>query len=305
MENYIFLFNEWWYVLILAGIMLSTGIIKQYGLFVPFYNFLIRRVKNKKILVVLLSLFGGILPVPGRVIISAGLLDTIAPDDPKKRAKFGIIDYLATHHYYLWSPLEKTVIIPMAVLKLSYLGVLSYTWPLLLVSILFLIWYIWTLKSEDVEVKSIPKKEDKEKNWFSFIDWKNILLILIVIIIGNLIKHDCGSIKVYVEQLAHSISTGTFMFLGISVLAFISSFVMGSSSKFAGTTALLTSIFGLKYFTYLFAIEFAGYLLSPVHKCVAIGMTYFKTPIKTYYKVLTIWSIILIITGILAVIFSH
>ena len=34
MENYIFLFNEWWYVLILAGIMLTTGIIKQYGLFV-------------------------------------------------------------------------------------------------------------------------------------------------------------------------------------------------------------------------------------------------------------------------------
>ena len=172
MENYIFLFNEWWYILILIGIMLTTGIIKQYGLFIPFYNLLIKHIKNKKILVVLLSLFGGILPVPGRVIISAGLLDTIAPNDPKKRAKFGIIDYLATHHYYLWSPLEKTVIIPMAVLKLSYLGVLSYTWPLLLVSLLFLIWYIWTLKSEDVEVESIPKKEDKEKNWFSFIDWK-------------------------------------------------------------------------------------------------------------------------------------
>ena len=60
------------------------------------------------------SLLGGILPIPGRVALSAPLLDAIAPPDKKKRSAFGVIDYLSTHHYYWWSPLEKTVVLPMA-----------------------------------------------------------------------------------------------------------------------------------------------------------------------------------------------
>jgi hypothetical protein len=47
----------------------------------------------------------------------------------------------------------------------------------------------------------------------------------------------------------------------------------------------------------LFAIDYAGYLLSPTHKCVMIGNRYFGTSFKTYYKVLGIWSLLLIITA--------
>lgn len=311
MQNYMFLFNGWWYVLILASIMILSGIIKKYYLFVPVFNFLIRKIKNKKLLVVLLSTLGGVLPVPGRVIISAGLLDTIASKDPKKRSKFGIVDYLATHHYYLWSPLEKTILIPMAVLKLSYLGVLGYTWPLLLISLIVLVVYILQLDSDDISLKTAEEitseddaLESTEKKWFRFIDWKTILFVFVVIIIGNLVKQNSTDIKTYIETIAQGFSSGTFTFIWISIIAFFGSFIMGSSSKFAGITALLTNIFGLHYFTYFFAIEFAGYLLSPMHKCVAISMSYFKTPIRKYYFVILIWCILLIITGIITVLFN-
>ena len=32
----------------------------------------------------------GVLPIKGRVTVSAGLLDTLAPKDKKKREKFGL-----------------------------------------------------------------------------------------------------------------------------------------------------------------------------------------------------------------------
>lgn len=301
MEQYLFLFNEWWYILILIGIMLITGIIKQYGLFVPIYNFLIRHTKNKKILAVLLSLTGGVLPVPGRVIVSAGLLDTIASDKPEKRSKFGIIDYLATHHYYLWSPLEKTIIIPMAVLNLTYLGVLGYTWPLLFVSLLFLFFYIYRLEINDIDIVPLQKKQNKQNNWLTYINWKTVIILFCVIVAGNIIKHNNDYIRIYVEHLAGGVHPGTLGFIWLSIIAFCGSFIMGSSSKFAGVTALLTSIFGLKYFTFLFAIEFAGYLLSPMHKCVSIGMLYFKTPLKDYLRVLIIWSVLLCLVGLITI----
>ena len=301
MQNYMFLFNEWWYVLILAGVMLISGVVKKYNLFGPLYARIINKVHNKKILVVLISFLGGILPIPGRVIVSAGLLDTIAPDDPSKRSKFGIIDYLATHHYYCWSPLEKTVLIPMAVLKLSYFGVIAYTWPLLVVSLLVLIGYILNLSSDDVTIRSVdqpaPITEKIVKPWYMMINWNTLILVMVVIIVGNFIKEYGVNLKGYVETVARDVN-GYFTFLFASLLAFFASFVMGSSGKFAGMTALLTSIFGLSYFTYIFALEFAGYLLSPCHKCVAIGMSYFHTPMKAYYKVILIWSALLVLTGL-------
>jgi hypothetical protein len=303
MQNYMFIFNEWWYVLILASVMIISGLVKQYSLFEPVYSYLIKKVKNKKILVVLLSFLGGVLPIPGRVIVSAGLLDTIAPIDPPKRAKFGIVDYLATHHYYLWSPLEKTILIPMAVLKLSYLGVLAYTWPLLLVSLLFLIGYIVKLASDDVYADTAdfltPKDKPAYKAWYQFINWNTLILVGVVIIAGNFIKEYSISLKGYVETVAHGVGYGNFTFFAASLMAFTASLIMGSSGKFAGMTALLTSIFGLPYLTYIFAIEFAGYLLSPCHKCVAIGMSYFNTPMKDYYKVILLWSALLISVGII------
>jgi hypothetical protein len=100
------------------------------------------------------------LPIPGRVTVSAGILDSLAPscssgDKPcqKSRAKFGIIDYLSTHHYYLWSPLEKTVILPMAALGITWSTFMGYMWPLVLISFGYIFGYIfWKFKEEDIVI---------------------------------------------------------------------------------------------------------------------------------------------------------
>jgi hypothetical protein len=300
MSSWIYLLNEWWYILILAAVMVLAGIVKQNNVLIPCYTYFLTRIKSKKLLILCLSLIGGILPIPGRVIVSAGILDTIAPKDPIKRSKYGILDYIATHHYYLWSPLEKTILIPMAGLGVSYFTIISYTWPLLLVSLLVLLVYIWTLDSSDVSVDNIDsltyKKQhqsDKGTIWYKFIDWHALLFVLCVIIVSNTIKHNSEIFTEYIKTSVH------LSIIPISIIAFGTSLVLGSSSKFAGITTLLSSVFGMTYFTYFFAIEFAGYLISPCHKCVAIGMRYFNTPIKSYISVLSIWCLLLVIVGAL------
>ena len=74
----------------------------------------------------------------------------------KGRQKLGVIDYLSTHHYYFWSPLEKTVILPMAAFGLSYSAWLGIIWPLLAVSIAFILAYlIWFVKEDEIKLEGI------------------------------------------------------------------------------------------------------------------------------------------------------
>jgi len=282
------------YLFYLLGVMIISGIIKEKGYFRNLFNYIANTVKSKKGVVTLISLFSGILPIPGRVIVSAGILDTVAPKSGKSRSKFGIIDYLATHHYYLWSPFEKTIILPIATLSLSYLEVLKYTAPLLLVTVLYISYYIiFILKEGDVEIQrnNILKEKNNSIDIKKYINWNLLLTVFIVIILSNIIStyHDyfLGYISYYPNLY---ISTG---------LGFLVSVVLGSSGKFIGITVLLTQLFGIEYFTMFFAVEYAGYLISPVHKCVAIGKMYFGTPIIDYIKVLSVWAVLIILIGAL------
>jgi len=124
----------------LIGVMIVVGVLKEYNLF--HFQFL-TKLKSKRLSVVLFSIFSGILPVPGRVTVSAGLLDTIATKDPEKRKYFGITDYLATHHFYFWSPLEKTVILPLAALGFTWGEWMSYFIYPLVAYLVFLFYYIY------------------------------------------------------------------------------------------------------------------------------------------------------------------
>jgi len=87
----------------------------------------------------------------------------------------------------------------------------------------------------------------------------------------------------------------------VALLAgFLGSLALGSSSKFGGFTAIAVSIFGLEYLPLFFAVDYAGYILSPVHKCLAIGKSYFGTPLKKYYSVLLSYTSILVLVGIVS-----
>lgn len=316
--------------------MFVTGILKERGYLSDIYRILAENVKSKKMVVFLVSLFGGVLPIPGRVAISASMLNSIAPTDNKKRKKFGIIDYLATHHYYLWSPLEKTVIIPMAVLGLSYSGFIGYIWPLILISGLYIGYYIITLKDDEIDIVVGNGKT----NWMDmvmvvfpflltiliscvtdyyfiafsvftlylisysnswkvlhrYVKWDLLWIVFLVIILGNLVNSQYEVIENVIKQY----SEPQYIVI-VSVIGFLASFLLGSSAKYAGIVSLLTSVFGLQYFVLFFTLEYSAYLISPSHKCLPIGQKYFHTGFLTYLKALVIWITMMLTYALITV----
>lgn len=324
------------YIWMIFFIMIIAGVAKEKDLFAPAYAYVKDTFKSNKVVVVLLSAIGGILPIEGRVTVSAGLLDTVAPKCGHGREKMGIIDYLATHHYYMWSPLEKTVLIPIAAFGLTYAAWFKMVWPLLLVSFIFIGWYVWTQVDEDeVIITPVPMKisalvrnvipmliaigtyiysDDTmlyvfgglafyyllitqiwdPKKIISYINWEVIFTVAFVIILGNYIKTHSE----YFEAVVKTVNPKTVIgMITVSLMGFGFSLLMGSSGKFVALAVLMAKIFGAKYFLWFFAVDYAGYLLSPTHKCVMVGNRYFGTPYSTYYSALGMWSLLLLTTA--------
>jgi hypothetical protein len=326
------------YLWMIVFIMISAGLAKEYQLFAPAYAYVRNVFRSNKFVLVILSAIGGILPIEGRVTVSAGMLDTIAPKCGHGREKMGIIDYLATHHYYLWSPLEKSVVIPIAAFGLTYVAWLGMIAPLLIASLLFISWYIWyTVKDEDIMIvpgnfklsqvmrSSLPMfvaigayiytnnyilcfgllalyyiiitQQWNFRKLLGYINWEVIITVAVVIALGNYFKSE----QAYFQGVIKGLGVDPATFLGmltISAIGFGSSFLMGSSSRFIALAVLMTQLFGVEYFLWFFAVDYAGYLLSPTHKCVMIGNRYFGTPYKTYYIALGSWvGILLAVAG--------
>ena len=328
------------YLWMIFFIMITAGLAKEYQLFAPAFAYVRNTFRSNKFVVVILSAIGGILPIEGRVTVSAGLLDTVAPKDGPGREKLGIVDYLANHHYYMWSPLEKTVILPIAAFGLTYGAFIGLIAPLLIVSLLFISVYIWyTVKEEELvitpgnfklsavlrnvlpmfialgvyiygggEANVFPifgcltlyyvfiTQQWNYKKLLGYVRWDVLLWVGAVIILGNYFKSHNGAFTEYIKGVG--IDPHTFVgMVAISVIGFVISFLMGSSGKFIAIAVLMAQVFGIEYFLWFFAIDFAGYLLSPTHKCVMIGNRYFGTPVSTYYKALGGWCVLLLLTA--------
>lgn len=149
MNDYIQLFisEKYIYILYLFCVLFLSTCAKQYNIFQDIYKLIFDRFKSKKVILFLISCIGGILPIPGRIIVSAGVMDTVV----KKQHRIGILNYLATHHYYWWSPLEKTVIIPIALFGLTYFQFMQYTIIPLIISLVFCFTYLLLfIKEEDI-----------------------------------------------------------------------------------------------------------------------------------------------------------
>lgn len=333
------------YLWMIFFIMITAGLAKEYALFAPAFAYVRNTFRSNKFVVVLLSAIGGVLPIEGRVTVSAGLLDTVAPKNGPGREKLGIVDYLSTHHYYLWSPLEKTVILPIAAFGLTFTAWLGLIAPLLIVTFAFITWYIWSQVHDDeititpgnFKLSSVirnvlpmfiaigfyiynPKwmiacfgfltlyyiiisQQWNIKKLLSYVRWDVLVWVGVVIMLGNYMKtYDSA----WQTMLKSSIlDPHTFVGMAIiSLIGFVASFLMGSSGKFVAIAVLMAQVFGIEYFLWFFAIDFAGYLISPTHKCVVIGNRYFGTPFKTYYKALGTWALLLLITsGVMTFVF--
>jgi hypothetical protein len=232
----------------------------------------------------------------------------------------------------------------MAVLGLSYLQFMKYTWVPLFISLLFVFYYVFIYLDEKevfinkpelnntkgIVLPTLPlvisivlmcfkvepyiifpfttvvylliTKERKLKKILKYINWKLTIIVTVIIYVSTIVKTYNKEILESLETLSGSLNIHTFVgFVVISSLAFTFSFILGSSSKYAGIVALLCSVFGLQFLTYFLTLEFAAYILSPTHKCVMISSQYFKTSIQEYYKVLLLWSIILIGYGLISI----
>ena len=323
------------YLWMIFFIMITAGLAKEYALFAPAFAYVRNTFRSNKFVVVLLSAIGGILPIEGRVTVSAGLLDTVAPKDGPGREKLGIVDYLSTHHYYLWSPLEKTVILPIAAFGLTYGAWLGLIAPLLIATVAFITWYIWSQVHDDEIVIApgnfklssvlrnvipmfvavglyiynkdwmigcfgfltlyyiIISQQWNIKKLLGYVRWDVLVWVGAVIMLGNYMKSYDSSWQTMLKSSMLDPHTFVGMVI-ISLIGLVASFLMGSSGKFIAIAVLMAQIFGVEYFLWFFAIDFAGYLLSPTHKCVMIGNRYFGTPVATYYKALGSWALLLL-----------
>lgn len=325
------------YLWMIVFIMISAGLAKEYQLFAPAFAYVRNTFRSNKFVVVILSAVGGILPIEGRVTVSAGLLDTVAPKEGHGREKMGIVDYLSTHHYYLWSPLEKTVILPIAAFGLTYSAWIGMMAPLLIVTFIFIAWYIWKQVHEE-EIVIEPgnfKLSAVIRNSLpmfaaigAYIYTNNFIMCFGLLALYYIIITQQWNLKKLAGYINWEvlITVGAVIMLGnyfksqsgafeafikgsaidphtlvgmviISTVGFVASFLMGSSGKFVALAVLMAQVFGVEYFLWFFAIDYVGYLLSPTHKCVMVGNRYFGTPVSTYYKALGSWGALMLLTA--------
>ena len=338
--DYSVLYNGQIYLLLIVFVMMIAGMVKEHGLFRDVFCFFEQNLKSKKAVVAVVSALTGLLPIKGRVTVSAGMLETLAPDKGCcGREKFGPIDYVSTHHYYFWSPLEKTVILPMAAFGLTYVQWFGIIWPLLAASIAFILAYlVWGVKESDVELGDCGTEVKVSritryvfpyiagvgaiiagidfiwafgsltlyymictttfdfKKLFGYVDWKLIGWVALIIVLANVAVQNTDAIKSGLESAGLDINTWSGFTL-LSLMSFGGAFALGSSSRFGALTVLMTSIYGLEYLPWFFAVDFVGYLISPMHKCVAIGMLYFGTKLRYYMTILGIWGGLVILTA--------
>ena len=315
------------------GIMILGGFIREYHALEDVYSLIKRYVKDNRVIIILTSLLGGVLPIPGRVALSAPLLDAIAPADKKRRSAFGVIDYLSTHHYYWWSPLEKTVVLPMAVMGISYSAFIGYTIIPLIITLGYTWWYIFSkVDPETVQILDNVREFDwrralrgwapliatvvlllqtgksgaifffpwfgamcayysviyRDWKWGRWIDGKFAIIATVVLAFSGVVGQIKGPVMEYLKSATPE------MLIPASLVAMVAAYIMGSSGKYAGMASALVAVFGPQYLVWFLCTEYAGYLLSPAHKCLMIGQQYFGTPIRKYYKVIGALCAILI-----------
>ena len=130
----------------------------------------------------------------------------------------------------------------------------------------------------------------------SYINWNTIWIIGIVFFLSDYMQEHHDWIESSVKNLGVSMHTSVG-FIVISIITFIASYSMGSDGKFAALTVLMSTIFGKEYLLWFFALDYAGYLISPLHECVLIGKRYFGTSLWTYYSTLCVWVLLLLSTA--------
>lgn len=277
------LIEDWQYVVALAMVLVLSYQAKKYDIFQPFYKFLAKRIKSKRAVLAITSATTAILPINGRTVISGGILQTLAPED-SRRKKFAVIDYLNAHHFYFWSPLEASVLLPMAALHITYWSFFGHVWPMLLTVIVCALAYTFgVVKEEDVDIVIEDKRSIQKLDAKKYLKEgaMTVLLVALLDMAGNVLNYNSA----WFDHFMHNVNKEGVL-LPVLIVSFAISWLLGSSEKFSGITGIVASIFGLTYLPIIFAVNWCGYILSPMHKCMLLGKRFFGADWKDYYKVL-------------------
>lgn len=290
------LFAGYPYLALLASVLTLSYFARKYDVFQPLYAFLAKRIKSKRAVVALASAITGILPIEGRVVVSAGVLSTMAPAEGEKRKKFAVLDYLSTHHFYFWSPIEKTVVIPIAVLGISYGTFIVGVLPMLAAMIVATLFYIFgVMKEDDIDITIRGKREvqkiDVRKYFARSVN--TLFTVAVILLLGAFAKHYAENF----EGLVAAAHTSGWTIL-VVVALIVGSFIMGSSGKYASLLAVALPVYGVAYLPLLFTAAWAGYMLSPVHKCMIIGQRMFGASLKEYYKIVSFITALVFLVGV-------
>lgn len=272
--------------------------------------------KNTKLSNIVTILTTGFLPIPGRIIMCTSLIDTTNGKIDKNIAAAA---YVGTHHFYLWSPIEKSVLVILSGLSISYVEFLHVISVPLFVYAAYMIWML----------RNIDTVNTTHKYVYRFKDLLSIVLLLIVLIgmslaTGYIICSLLLSVYIlylcvmyndiitcikrvkystlllvslvllvsdYLKTLYNILEFNTTHIITSLVLSFLGSYMLGSSSKFSGICLLMVSVFGVEYLCLFYTVDFCGYMLSPMHKCRVI--TQCCSDLQTrelYYK---LWRLLL------------
>lgn len=315
------------FLVTLVSIFVIAGILRDKNSLACVYRYIQKLTPNKRLMCCLLSTVYGVLPIPGRITIATGMFDTCT-DHTKCRKSLGVLAYLSTHHYYLWSPLEKSVLIVVAALGISYSEFLMTMTPYIVAYLGFLFYYIMFIMP-DVDQQVLTFDSDQSGDWFDslglicgvigccvgvididwfmpvyatllcvkhrcwgvfkYIDFKLLVCVSLVLVASTCLDYFSDEIKEYVVKLSTLYGVTCAL-----VFSFVAAFILGSSSKFAGITAGLCSVFGAVYLPLFYVIDFCGYMLSPCHKCLSVSTMYFKTNVLSFYRVLLTMCLCLI-----------
>lgn len=312
------------FLLVLVPILISVHIIKKHECLNTMYYMLRCAITNDKLFVSIISCIYGVLPIPGRIAVATGLYDTCTCNS-KDKSKLGILAYITTHHYYLWSPLEKSVLLILASTGISYAGFMAIMWPYLLLMLAMTFIYVFYIMKE---IKLIEHEKPanintldplvlltglviscsspeaiyavfpcmalyfvikyKEYSAYASIDWKLVFMVSMLIVVTSFIKS-------HADVLINTVTSTNYNIHLALLMSFLLSFLLGSSSKFAAVTSVMVTIFGLQYLPLFYIYDYCGYLLSPAHKCVLIGKSYFQTNYVAFYQVVGIITLMMIL----------
>lgn len=296
---------------------------------VPITSSIRKIIKNDKIYLGISSAILGILPIPNRISIVCSSIDMVSNGEKPKGLPQ--LAYLSTHHYYLWSPMEKSVLISMAILSISYIQFISMLWMPILAYFIFYGIYVYSMDPEDLRIPHIDEMKFEYKPalifiglfgisvWLAFffkssiipfavllfilmiisrtglieilknMNWKLISLVGSISILGTLLQHYLKTINIM--QIIPEASV--YLLLAIS---FVMSFILGSSSRYSTIAASVSSVVGISWFPLFYIVDFCGYIISPIHKCALISVTYFKTRWKDMIILLGSMTIFIFLT---------